>query len=87
MTDGRYDALAVGVSRKQRTATTLHLGPQDMSMYLGLIGQPDAPRVQEMDPRVRTAVEAKGKRYLGSDLIVADRASHFFPRRHQRLPR
>jgi len=28
--------------------------------------------------RVRAAVESKGKRYLGSDLIVADRASNFF---------
>jgi hypothetical protein len=28
--------------------------------------------------RVRAAVESKGKRYLGIDLIVADRASNFF---------
>ena len=55
-----------------------YVGPQDMSVSLGLIGEPDHPRVKEMDARVRGAVEAKGKRYLGSDLIVADRASNFF---------
>lgn len=55
-----------------------YVGPQDRSVSLGLIGQPDHPRVQEMDTHVRAAVEANGKRYLGSDLIVADRASNFF---------
>jgi 4-hydroxy-2-oxoheptanedioate aldolase len=55
-----------------------YVGPQDMSVSLGLIGEPHHPRVKEMDARVRAAVEAKGKRYLGPDLIVADRASNYF---------
>ncbi len=55
-----------------------YVGPQDMSVSLGLIGEPNHPRVKEMDARVRAAVEAKGKRYMGSDLIVADRATNFF---------
>lgn len=55
-----------------------YVGPQDMSVSLGLIGQPDHPRVKEMDARVRAAVEAKGKRYLGNDLIVVDHATNFF---------
>ena len=54
-----------------------YVGPQDMSVSLGLIGQPDHPRIKEMDARVQAAVEAKGKHYLGS-IIVADRASNFF---------
>ena len=55
----------------------VYVGPQDMSMSLGLPGQPGHPTVQEMDARVREAAKAAGKRYA-TDRIVADRASNFF---------
>ena len=54
-----------------------YVGPQDMSVSLGLPGEPNHPRVKEMDALVREAVEAKGKRYL-TDLLVAERASNYF---------
>ncbi len=54
-----------------------YVGPQDISMSLGLLGQPDHPKVHELTDRVRAAAEAVGRHYFG-DVIRADRATNFF---------
>ena len=54
-----------------------YVGPQDISMSLGLLGQPDHPKVHELTDRVRAAAEAVGRRYFG-DVVRADRATNFF---------
>ena len=54
-----------------------YVGPQDMSMSMGLPGQPDHPRVKEVTARVKEAANAIGKYYLG-DLIKGDRATNYF---------
>jgi len=54
-----------------------YVGPQDMSVSMGLPGQPDHPRVKEAAVRVKDAVSAVG-RYYYEDLILADRATNFF---------
>ncbi len=55
-----------------------YVGPQDMSVSMGLGGQPDHPKIAEASDMVRKAAEAKGRKYLGPDVFVADRASNFF---------
>ncbi len=55
-----------------------YVGPQDMSVSMGLVGQPDHPRIEEASDMVRKAAEAKGRKYLGPDVMVADRASNYF---------
>lgn len=55
-----------------------YVGPQDMSVSMGLAGQPDHPRIEEAADTVRKAAEARGRKYLGPDVILADRASNFF---------
>ena len=54
-----------------------YVGPQDMSVSLGLGGQPHHPRIEEVTEQVKQAAEAAGKRYFG-DMVVADRATNFF---------
>ncbi len=54
-----------------------YVGPQDMSVSLGLGGEPYHPRVEEITAQVKKAAEAVGKRYFG-DMVVADRATNFF---------
>ncbi len=54
-----------------------YVGPQDMSVSLGLGGQPDHPRIGEITAQVKNAAQAAGKLYFG-DVVVADRASNFF---------
>ena len=54
-----------------------YVGPQDMSVSLGLGGQPHHPRIEEVTEQVKRAAEAAGKRYFG-DMVVADRATNFF---------
>ncbi len=55
-----------------------YVGPQDMSVSMGLGGRPDHPRIAEASDMVRKAAEAKGRKYLGPDVFLADRASNFF---------
>ena len=55
-----------------------YVGPQDMSVSMGLGGKPDHPRIKEASSLVRKAAEERGRKYLGTDIFVADRASNFF---------
>jgi 2-keto-3-deoxy-L-rhamnonate aldolase RhmA len=55
-----------------------YVGPQDMSVSMGLGGQPDHPKIKEASDMVQKAAEARGRKYLGPDVFVADRASNFF---------
>lgn len=54
-----------------------YVGPQDMSVSLGLGGQPNHPRIIEITDHVRKAVKSVGKHYFG-DIVIAERASNFF---------
>ncbi len=52
-------------------------GAQDIAQSLGLPGQPNHPRVQEFEARVRDAVHAAGKR-MADDVMTSARATNMF---------
>ena len=55
-----------------------YVGPADMSLSMGLPGETKHPKVKEVENTVRQAALARGRYYLGDDVIAGVRATNMF---------